>query len=338
MKKEPVAFQGNGRNSGAIAKYFKERLIGGKFKVGKKLGAGSFGEIYQAQHENTGDSVAVKVESVSAKYPQLVNEAMVYKALNANGSRSGIPRLHWYGAEGDYNIMVVDLLGPSLEELFNFCKRKLSVKTVLLLADQLLSRIELLHRHNYIHRDIKPDNFLMGVGSKSHVVYMIDLGLAKRYFNHNHHIPYRDGKSLAGTARYVSINTHQGYEQSRRDDIESIGYVLLYFLKGALPWQNVKAMSKKEKYDLISKKKSSFPIEKLCANIPQEFSYYLRYARSLKFEDQPAYGKLRTMFRDLYSSYWDTADYQYDWVMQKTRVRQNNPNAVSAAAEEKVKV
>ena len=194
----------------------------------------------------------MKVESAGAKYPQLVNEAMVYKALNSSGNTPGVPKLHWYGSEGDFNVMVIDLLGPSLEDMFLFCNRRFTIKTVLLLADQMLTRIEHLHRHNYIHRDIKPDNFLLGQGKQSHVVYCIDLGLCKRYINHNHfHIPYKEGKNLAGTARYVSINTHNGYEQSRRDDIESIGYVLLYFLRGGLPWQNVKAANKKEKYDQI---------------------------------------------------------------------------------------
>ena len=150
----------------------------------------------------------------------------------------GIPSVHWFGVEGDYNCMVMDLLGPSLEDLFSFCKRKFSLKTVLMLGDQMVQRLEYMHNNHFIHRDMKPDNFLVGVGKKQQLLYMIDYGLAKRYREPKtgDHIPYRDNKSLTGTARYASVNTHLGIEQSRRDDLESIAYILIYFLKGSLPW------------------------------------------------------------------------------------------------------
>jgi serine/threonine protein kinase len=146
--------------------------------------------------------------------------------------------VHWFGVEGDYNCMVMDLLGPSLEDLFTFCKRKFTLKTVLMIADQMIQRIEFLHNNHFIHRDMKPDNFLSGIGKKQHVINLIDFGLAKRFRDPKtgEHIPYRDNKSLTGTARYASVNTHLGIEQARRDDLESIGFILVYFLKGTLPW------------------------------------------------------------------------------------------------------
>jgi len=191
--------------------------------------------------------------------------------------------------------MVMDLLGPSLEDLFNLCNRKFSVKTVLMLADQMIARIELLHSKSFVHRDIKPDNFLIGVGKRRNQIYMIDFGLAKMYrdLKTHQHIPYKGNKLLTGTARYASVNTHLGIEQGRRDDLESLGYVLMYFLRGSLPWQGLHATDKKHKYDLISEKKMSTPVETLCQSFPQEFVLYLNYTRSLRFDDKPDYAYLR---------------------------------------------
>lgn len=150
----------------------------------------------------------------------------------------------------------MDLLGKSLEELNQLCKGKLSLKTVLLLGEQMIDRIQYLHHRHFLHRDIKPDNFVMGKNNKRHSVYIIDFGLAKRYLNREgKHIKYKQGKELTGTARYASINTHVGVEQGRRDDLESLGYVLLYFLRGKLPWQGMPGKTKKIKYRNIMNKK-----------------------------------------------------------------------------------
>lgn len=150
----------------------------------------------------------------------------------------GIADVHWYGQEGDYKCMVMEMLGKSLEDLFQSCARKFSLKTVCMLADQMLTRLEYLHSQSFIHRDMKPDNFMMGQQMKRTQVYLIDFGLSKRFrdVKHGEHIRYRDGKSLTGTARYASVNTHMGVEQARRDDVEALGYILIYFLKGQLPW------------------------------------------------------------------------------------------------------
>ncbi|KAL3013929.1 hypothetical protein AAZX31_06G080800 [Glycine max] len=203
-----------------------ERVIGGKFKIGRKIGSGSFGEIYIASNIDTSEIVAIKMESKKTKHPQLLYEAKLYSILQGE---SGVPSMKWCGTDGDNNVLVIDLLGRSLEDFFVYCGRKFSLKTVLMLADQMLTRIEYMHSKGFLHRDIKPDNFLMGLGRKSNQVYIIDFGLAKRYRdpNTNKHIPYRENKSLTGTARYASCNTHMGIEQSCRDDLESLGYVLM---------------------------------------------------------------------------------------------------------------
>lgn len=193
------------------------------------------------------------------------------------------------------------------------------MKTVLLLADQLISRIEYIHSKNFIHRDVKPDNFLMGLGKKGNLVYIIDFGLAKKYRDArtHQHIPYRENKNLTGTARYASINTHLGIEQSRRDDMESLGYIFMYFLRGSLPWQGLKAATKRQKYERISEKKMSTPIEELCKGFPSEFATYLNFCRSLRFDDKPDYSYLRQLFRNLFHRQGFTYDYVFDWNMLK---------------------
>ncbi|XP_010551681.1 PREDICTED: casein kinase 1-like protein 11 isoform X2 [Tarenaya hassleriana] len=293
-----------------------DNVIGGKFKLGRKIGSGSFGELYLGVNVQTGEEVAVKLESVKTRHPQLHYESKIYMLLQGG---TGIPHLKWSGVEGEYNCMVIDLLGPSLEDLFNYCNRKVSLKAVLMLADQLISRVEYMHSRGFLHRDIKPDNFLMGLGRKANQVYIIDYGLAKKYrdLQTHKHIPYRENKNLTGTARYASVNTHLGIEQSRRDDLESLGYVLMYFLRGSLPWQGLKAGTKKQKYDKISEKKTLTPVEVLCKSFPSEFTSYFHYCRSLRFEDKPDYSYLKRLFRDLFIREGYQLDYVFDWTILK---------------------
>ncbi|CAN6554062.1 unnamed protein product [Malus baccata var. baccata] len=293
-----------------------EHVIAGKFKLGRKIGSGSFGELYLGVNVQTGEEVAVKLEPVKTKHPQLHYESKLYMLLQGG---TGIPHLKWFGVEVDYNIMVIDLLGPSLEDLFNYCNRKFTLKTVLMLADQLINRVEYMHSRGFLHRDIKPDNFLMGLGRKANQVYAIDFGLAKKYrdLQTHKHIPYRENKNLTGTARYASVNTHLGIEQSRRDDLESLGYVLMYFLRGSLPWQGLKAGTKKQKYDKISEKKMTTPIEVLCKSHPAEFVSYFHYCRALRFEDKPDYSYLKRLFRDLFIREGYQFDYVFDWTVLK---------------------
>jgi casein kinase 1 alpha len=227
----------------------------------------------------------------------------------------------------------MDLLGPSLEDLFNSCSRRFTMKTVLMLADQMIGRIEYMHVKNFIHRDIKPDNFLMGIGRHCNKLFIIDFGLAKKYRDSRTrvHIPYRDNKNLTGTARYASINAHMGIEQSRRDDMESLGYVLMYFNRGNLPWQGLKAANKKQKYEKISEKKMSTPVEMLCKGFPSEFSMYLNYCRGLRFDEAPDYMYLRQLFRILFRTLNHQYDYTFDWTMLKQKASLNSANAATTS-------
>lgn len=185
----------------------------------------------------------------------------------------GIPKVYCYGNSKHYNILVMEILGKSLEDLFNFCNRKFSLMTVCLMGIEMIKRIQYVHEKNHIHRDIKPDNFMMGYEKSVNKVYIIDFGLAKKYRSSTKkgHIAFKTGKNITGTARYCSINTHRGYEQSRRDDLESIGYVLVYFLKGILPWQGLKVREHEDHYDKIHEKKKNTTSAELCKGLPGIF-------------------------------------------------------------------
>ncbi|KAA3676888.1 casein kinase 1, alpha [Paragonimus westermani] len=306
----------------------KDYIVGGKWKLVRKIGAGSFGDIYLGHNITNGEEVAIKLEANAARHPQLFYESKVYKIIQ---NAIGIPRVHWYGSDGPgnrYRAMVMDLLGPSLEDLFTFCGRRFTMKTVLILAEQMLWRVEYVHNKSLIHRDIKPDNFLMGIGRHCNRVFLVDFGLAKKYRDHRTrgHIQYREDKNLTGTARYASINAHAGIEQSRRDDIESLGYVFMYFMRGHLPWQGLKAHTKKQKYERIYEKKLNTTPEQLCKGYPEEFQKYLHYARSLKFDSAPDYRFLRGMFRRLFQSLNYALDYVFDWALLRTNTSNTKHN------------
>lgn len=303
-------------NSKASQNPLRDAKVGGIWRLGRKIGSGSFGDIYKGVNVQTGEEVAMKVESAKAKHPQLIYESKLLKHLQG---APGIAQIYYCDAEADFNIMVMELLGPSLEDLFNLCSRQFTLRTILMIADQVLDRVEYLHSKNFIHRDIKPDNFLIGKvnGPNQGVIYMIDYGLAKKYRDPktHQHIPYRENKNLTGTARYASISAHLGSEQSRRDDLEAVGYVLMYFCRaGTLPWQGIKANTKQEKYHKIMEKKMSTPVEVLCKGYPPEFATYLNYCRQLRFEDRPDYAYLRGLFKELYiKEGFDQQDHSFDW-------------------------
>lgn len=312
-------------------------IVGNHYRVGKKIGEGSFGVVFEGTKMLSNIPVAIKFEPRKSDAPQLRDEFRSYRTLNGT---PGVPQVHHFGQEGLHNVLVIDLLGPNLEDLFDMCGRKFTVKTVCMAAKQMVTRVQAIHEKSLIYRDIKPDNFLIGVPTtkNANTIHIIDFGMAKHYRDPKTkvHIPYRERKSLSGTARYMSINTHLGREQSRRDDLESLGHVFMYFLRGGLPWQGLRAATNKQKYEKIGEKKQSTPIAELCEGFPEEFAIYMNYVRKLGFEETPDYDFLRELFMKVLKSTGEEEDLVFDWMMLNSgkgwEASRNSPSAALAQA------
>ena len=276
------------------------------YTVTKYISSGSFGDVFSAKHKKTNEVVALKIPiKTSEKNGEkwLLEEAKVYNALNKErSSDAGVANMKVVkNKELGKNIIVMDLLGPSLENILSKRKR-LRLKSVILLAIQMIDLMKYIHDRGYIHRDLKPDNFAMDFqrGSK---LYCIDFGLAKKYVNKkDEHIKFRKDSRFCGTARYASIAAHRGHEQSRKDDLEAVGYLLVYLYRGKLPWQSIKHKVKKERYKMILEKKESISVEELCEQLPREFLIYFKYVKSLDFDERPLYSSLVNMFKKLFES------------------------------------
>ncbi|OHT01632.1 hypothetical protein TRFO_31507 [Tritrichomonas foetus] len=382
-------------------------VFGNRFRLIHCIGSGSFGEIYVAEDGETSNIVALKLEPMTTKVQQLQYEAKVYQFLQGGVN---IPKFYWYGNDRSQNVMAFERLSKSVENLFNYKMNYFSLKTVLMLADQMISAIEYMHKKGFIHRDIKTENFMMGMNEKASQLYLIDFGLAGKYKNSSSHVTSNNSHATSsnthvtsnnshakssnshvtsnnshakssnshvtssnshitsnnshatsnnapiilvqndenedqtcvdynspqkplknssqknevhkvmtknhefiGTAKFQSINAHLGYSLSRRDDMEAIGYILVYLMKGSLPWMDIKTRDKKLFYEYIKTVKINTPIDQLCNGLPNEFAEYLKSVRNLEFEEEPKYSIYRKMFRDLFIRNVYVYDYQYDW-------------------------
>ena len=283
-----------------------------KFTLIKKLGEGSFGSIYSAKSQH--NWYAVKLESRKHGQNLLENEACIMCYLR--GKR--IPSIKSYGNDSHFNILIMELMGKSLEEIFeSLPKKKMTVNCVAKLGLQMIQILEYIHNKHIIHRDIKPDNFVMGRGEKSKYLYLLDFGLAKKYRSSTTLNHYRmvKKKNLTGTARYASINALNGLTQSRRDDLEAVGYVLMYFLRGKLPWQGLRVKNKEDRYHRIMEIKKETTPDELCRGFPKEFKEYIKYTRGLEYEQDPDYDMLKSLFKDILLSDKNYLEnlYTYDW-------------------------
>ncbi|KAH8378437.1 hypothetical protein KR093_011365, partial [Drosophila rubida] len=282
-----------------------------QYRVVKKIGCGSFGHIFASVRQDNGEPVALKIEPKRARHQQLQHEYHIYRFLSPG---LGVPRVYAYVEHADYNVMVMELLGPSLEEMFHICSRRFSLKTVLMLAMQMIERLEYVHKKCFVHRDVKPDNFVMSGDDEPDKLYIIDFGLAKRYIEggKNEHIPFAWSNHMTGTARYASVNAQRGFELSRRDDMMSLGYVWMYFLRGSLPWQGMPG-PRAQRHERIVEMKQSLRMDELCRGFPDEFAKYLVYCQTLTFGQQPNYFSIRRSLSNLFIRLQYVSDSAFDW-------------------------
>ena len=311
------------------------KIFFSKYKAIKKLGEGSFGKVYKAEYN--GDNYAIKMENKSKEQGLLELEATIMSYLKG----PNIPFIKSYGYSGDFNVLVMQLLDKSLEDLINKYNT-FSIKTVAILGYQMVNILQYIHDRHIIHRDIKPDNFVMGAQEDNAKLYILDFGLAKKYRSSRTLVqyPYVKKKKLTGTARYASIHALEAYEQSRRDDLESVGYVLMYFLRGNLPWQGLKVRSKEDRYKKILEKKKETSSQDLCKEFPHEFFEYVDYSKNLEYEENPDYDFLRQKFLYVLKGLNEEMDYIYDWTTksdlkkrQNKKSRENSENEIEGDRE-----
>ncbi|XP_068723468.1 casein kinase I-like [Montipora capricornis] len=307
-------------------------LVANKYRLLVQIGMGSFGIIWLGKDMESREQVAIKLEShFSHQHKTLLEEARLLMALHRaceGGIADGFPQVLWSGQELNNNVLVMELLGENLDHLLHRTGTgTFDLKTVLQLADQMIDRIKFVHENDYLHRDIKPENFLIGRRDKKNMVYLIDFGLSKKYRDKRvSHIRFRqkEKQELTGTARYASVSAHKGMELSRRDDLESVGYLLLYFLKGSLPWQGLQARNDQERYKMISDKKLSVSVERLCQDLPDAFKVYLNYCRALEFEEEPDYEYLKGLFTQLALKLKIDLDGAFEWKQTSTYKPKNS--------------
>lgn len=287
-------------------------VIENRFEVMNPIGQGSFGTVYHGKDTQNDKFVAIKILKQKG-HQSYYRETNVLKHLNG---LVGVPQIMWKGRIGNRDILIVDRLGCDLSMLFEYCGHQFSVQTTLKLGIEMMKLIQSVHSKGILHRDVKPHNFLIGYKQQKDKIFIIDFGLAKSYISSTDKMHKKQASGLmpVGTARYASIWTHKGVSQSRRDDLESIGFVLIYFLQTKLPWQGLKINTKHEKWKKICNVKVATQLDNLCRGIPMQFKKYLEYVRNLKFTQKPNYQHLIDLFQEAADQNdIDLTDVVWDW-------------------------
>ena len=290
------------------------KLIFKKFTIEKVISEGIFGEIYLVKNEKDNKYYTMKAEKNDSNIKILEQEG--YNLFLLKGL--GIPQLVSYGKIKNYDILIQELLGKSLNELFIENNFQFSMNDICLISIQLIDRVEWVHSKTLIHRDIKPENFLLG-SNNPNIIYLTGFGLCTKYCSSKsgkHIMPGFRG-TFSGTIKYSSANAQRGNQLSRRDDLESLGYTILYFMKGGLPWMNLNQnINEKEAYIKTYSMKKFMPVERLCKGAPSEMQDYFRYIRQLKFKEEPNYDYLRNLFVNLLkkNGIENYQNYCFSWV------------------------
>ena len=295
-------------------------LLFKKYRLVQNIGGGAFGTVFLGTNVWTKENVAIKIEERNKARTTLEREAFILYYLKG----PGLPEVKSFGKTKKYFILIQTLLGRSLYDIFNDCEKKFTLKDVCMISLQILERLEYIHSKYYIHRDIKPHNFLVSQKNEG-LIYIIDFGLAKKYKSERgKHVKFAITKNITGTPRFCSINAMRGVEQSRRDDLESLSYLILYFLRGSLPWQGLKITSKIKRFKKITKMKKEAKLESLCENFPPEILLFCKYTRKLGFTENPKYDYMKKLFYSILNKNGFKNDKLFSWIKEGADINNDN--------------
>ena len=292
----------------------KNKILFKKYRVNKIIGEGSFGCVFKGINIIDKSEIAIKVEQKNSKMHVLENESQFLLYLKG----FGIPEIKSFGYNSKFYILIEELLGPNLSQLNE--NKNFNIKDLAMIAIQIIDRIEYVHSKYIIHRDIKPENFTIG-NKNLKTIYIIDFGISRKYKSSRtgKHVNYSLTGKLFGTVRYLSYNASRGVEQSRRDDLESIGYMLIHLATGNLPWKGLKLKSlntKKNYLEMLYLKNFTHP-EEICKGLPPEFAQYLKYCKKLNFEQDPNYDYLRSLFINILTKNNLINDLKFSWIINE---------------------
>ena len=280
----------------------------------KKIPSDIDTNIYTGIKKDSKEKVVFKLKNIDSYYSHYLNkEYLIYKELEGI---KRIPKVYAVGQQGNYNVLITELLGQSLKMLMKYVGEKFSLATTLKIGIQVLDIIKKIHKKGVVLRYLKPGNMVIGLGENKDYIYLIDFEIAKKYIKNGEHIPYREEIDVKGNRDYISINTHNGIEISRRDDIESLGYNLIYFMKGKLPWSNGSDS------DSILEKKINTSLDELCIGLPKEFKEFIKYSRELEFEQEPDYNYLKKLLLKVGNKNGINIDkVKYDWEIKNEKLK-----------------